>query len=489
MMELINILGDLKYELHGGSDIKIKSLVFDSRVANEVTMFVALKGTTQDGHTYISDVISKGCKCILCEELPEKITEGITFIKVSDSHEALGVAASNIYGSPSSNFKLVGVTGTNGKTSVATLLHRLFTQLGYKVGLLSTVCNFIGEKKIDATHTTPDSISLNRLMSEMDGAGCDYVFMEVSSHAIHQKRIAGLQFDGGVFTNITHDHLDYHKTFDAYIKAKKLFFDTLSDEAFALVNLDDKRGSVMVQNTKAKVNTFSLHHISDFKAKVLESHFDGTMLSINNTEVWTQLIGEFNSSNLLAVYAVAELLGMEKQEILAQLSTLQTVDGRFQYLRSNTGVTAIIDYAHTPDALLNVLKTINSIRQGSGQLISIVGAGGNRDKTKRPEMAKIASNSSDKTILTSDNPRDEEPQSIIDDMLNGVEMHRRQKVIAIVDRREAIRTACMLAQPGDIILVAGKGHETYQEIKGVRTHFSDKEIISESFMLNQLNKQ
>ena len=489
MIELKDILQNISHELIGDSMPSVDEIVFDSRKAKAGKLFVAQRGTLFDGHKFIADVIAQGCVCIMCEQIPKEQPEGVCFIKVEDTHGALGVASSNFYNNPSKNVKLVGITGTNGKTSVATLLHRLFSQLGYKTGLLSTVRNLIGNSELDATHTTPDAVSLNRIMNDMVQAGCDYVFMEVSSHAIDQQRIAGLQFDGAVFTNITHDHLDYHQTFDAYIKAKKAFFDNLDAKAFALVNLDDKRGRVMVQNTKASVKTFSLHHISDYKAKVLESHFDGTMLSINNTEVWSQLIGDFNSSNLLAVYAVADLLGMEQQEVMEQLSTLKTVDGRFEYLRSNTGVTAIIDYAHTPDALLNVLKTINNIRQGGGQLVTVVGAGGNRDKAKRPEMAKIAANSSDKVIITSDNPRDEEPQSIIDDMLQGVEMHRKQRVLSIVDRREAIRTACMLAQPGDTILVAGKGHETYQEVKGVKTHFSDKEVVSENLMLNQINNQ
>lgn len=489
-MKTINdILCGVEYELHGAAAEAVKGIVFDSRIAAAGDLFVALRGVANDGHCFIADVVARGCQVVLCEELPKHLDDKVCYIKVADSHLAMGIASSNFYDNPSSKVKLVGITGTNGKTSVATLLHRLFLQLGYQVGLLSTVRNLVGERALDATHTTPDSVSLNRILNEMVQAGCDYVFMEVSSHAIDQKRIAGLQFDGGVFTNITHDHLDYHKTFDAYIKAKKQFFDELPKQAFALVNVDDKRARVMVQNTKANVKAYSLHHISDFKAKVLESHFDGTMLMLNNKEVWTQLIGEFNSSNLLAVYAVAELLGMEQHEILEQLSTLKTVDGRFEYMQSNAGVTAIIDYAHTPDALLNVLKTINEIRQGAGQLISVVGAGGNRDKSKRPEMAKIASDLSDKTILTSDNPRNEEPTDIIDDMLAGVEIHRKQRVLSITDRREAIRTACMLAQQGDIILVAGKGHETYQEIKGIKTHFSDKEVVAENFMLNQLNSQ
>jgi UDP-N-acetylmuramoyl-L-alanyl-D-glutamate--2,6-diaminopimelate ligase len=489
MKRLHDILHNIQAEVRGDASLNVNRIVFDSRIATDGDLFVAQKGTAHDGHKYIPEVIAKGCKCILCEIIPENLPAEVTIIKVNDSHEALGIVSANFYDNPSSKFKLVGVTGTNGKTSVATLLHKLFLQLGYKAGLLSTVRNLIGEKELTATHTTPDSVSLNKLLAEMANAGCDYVFMEVSSHAIDQKRIAGLEFDGAIFTNITHDHLDYHKTFDAYIKAKKQFFDALSKDAFALVNIDDKRGRVMVQNTAAKVSTYSLHHISDFKAKVIESHFDGTLLSINSNEVWTQLIGQFNSSNLMAVYGASLLLDQREAEVLQHLSSLKTVDGRFEYLRSNTGITAIIDYAHTPDALKNVLSTINAIRQGGGTLVSVVGAGGNRDKTKRPEMAKIASNASDKVILTSDNPRDEEPQSIIDDMLSGVETNRRHKVISIVDRREAIRTACMLAQPGDIVLVAGKGHETYQEIKGVRTHFSDKEVVEEVFMLNQINNQ
>ena len=489
MKKLKDILVGLNPVIAGNANIEVQRIVFDSRLAGEGDLFVAQKGTSFDGHKFIEDVVRKGCKAILCEYLPHALSDEVCVAKVADTHAAMGIAASNFYGKPSSGFKLVGITGTNGKTSVATLCHKLFSQLGYKTGLLSTVRNLVGEIEIEATHTTPDAVSLNGLMAKMAEAGCDYVFMEVSSHAIDQKRIAGLQFDGAVFTNITHDHLDYHKTFEAYIKAKKQFFDTLSSEAFALVNLDDKRGRVMVQNTAARVRTFSLHHISDYKARVIESHFDGTMLTINNIEVWTKLIGAFNSSNLLAVYAIADLLGQEPTEVLEQISTLTTVDGRFEYVRSNNGITAIIDYAHTPDALFNVLNTINNIRQGGGQLITVVGAGGNRDKSKRPEMARMASVGSDKVILTSDNPRDEDPQTIIEEMYQGVEIHKRSQVISITDRREAIKTACMMAQPGDIVLVAGKGHENYQEIKGVKTRFSDKEVVTENFMLNQLNNQ
>lgn len=487
--KLTDILAGVEFESHGDTEKSVAQLVFDSRVAKKGDLFVALKGTAHDGHIYIPQVTANGVECVLCEELPAKLDENVTYLKVADTHQAMGTLASNFYNRPSENFKLVGVTGTNGKTSIATLLHKLFTEMGYKAGLLSTVRNLIGVREIASTHTTPDSVSIQRLMSEMVQEGCDYVFMEVSSHAIDQKRIAGLQFDGGVFTNITHDHLDYHKTFDAYIKAKKTFFDQLPGSAFALVNQDDKRSGVMVQNTKAKKYTYSLHHFSDFKGKVLESHFDGTLMHVNNKELWIKLIGLFNASNLLAVYSVATLLGAEEQEVLQHISSLETVDGRFEYIRSNNGVTAVVDYAHTPDALKNVIDTINQIRGGAGQLITVVGAGGNRDKTKRPEMAGIAASGSDKVILTSDNPRDEEPQEIINDMLKGVEAHRKRNVLSIVDRKEAIRTACMLATTGDIILVAGKGHETYQEIKGVKLHFSDKEVIEENFMLNQINQQ
>ncbi len=485
MRKLKDILTGIEHQLTGSSDVDINRIVFDSRIAGAGDLFVAQRGTAFDGHKFIPDVIASGCACILCEYLPDTDFPDVTFVVTTDTHAALGMAASNYYDRPSEKFKLIGVTGTNGKTSIATLSHNLFTKLGYKSGLLSTVCNLIGTKEVPATHTTPDAVSLNKLMADMVAEGCDYVFMEVSSHSIDQERIAGLIFDGAVFTNITHDHLDYHKTFDAYIKAKKKFFDDLLPDAFALVNLDDKRGAVMVQNTKARVKTFSFHHMAEFKGKTLESHFDGTLVTFNNIEIWTKLIGQFNASNLLAVYAIAILLGQDQTEVLEKLSSLTTVDGRFEYLRSNTGITAIIDYAHTPDALLNVLKTINDINQNSGQVITVVGAGGHRDKTKRPEMGKIAAEGSDKVIFTSDNPRDEDPQAIIDDMLQGVEPHRKSRVLSISDRREAIRTAAMLAQPGDIILVAGKGHETYQEINGVKTHFSDKEVVSEILLLNQ----
>jgi UDP-N-acetylmuramoyl-L-alanyl-D-glutamate--2,6-diaminopimelate ligase len=489
MAELKKILKGLDVKVYGSDTIAVERLVFDSRTAKAGDLFAAQKGWSSDGHQYIAQVIAAGVKCILCEDLPSELPNEVTFVQTSDSHRALGIIASNFYGNPSSKFKLVGVTGTNGKTSIATLLYRMFTNLGYKAGLLSTVCNYVGTKKIEATHTTPDSISLNSLMAEMVEVGCDYVFMEVSSHSVDQKRIAGLEFNGGIFTNITHDHLDYHKTFDAYIKAKKGFFDSLPSTAFAVVNLDDKRGSVMIQNTAASKHTYALHSLSDFKGKVIESHFDGTLMTINGREVWIKLIGLFNASNLLAVYSAACLLDQEPDEVLKQLSLLETVDGRFEYVRSNNGITAVVDYAHTPDALKNVIDTINQIRQGAGQLITVVGAGGNRDKTKRPEMARISATGSDKLILTSDNPRFEEPQDILNDMLAGVEPSLMRKTLSIADRREAIRTAVMMAKPGDIILIAGKGHETYQDVKGVKSHFSDKEVVAEIFMLNQTNFQ
>lgn len=489
MAEIKQILKGLEVKVIGNDKVAVERLVFDSRIAKTGDLFVAQKGWSSDGHQYIPMVIAAGVKCILCEDLPSEMPSDVTFVHTSDSHKALGIIASNFYGNPSTKFKLVGVTGTNGKTSIATLLYRMFTNLGYQCGLLSTVCNYVGKKQVEATHTTPDSVSLNKLMAEMVVAGCEYVFMEVSSHSVDQKRIAGLDFDGGIFTNITHDHLDYHKTFDAYIKAKKGFFDALPSKAFAVVNLDDKRGSVMIQNTAASKHTFALHTIADFKGKVIESHFDGTLMTINGKEVWIKLIGLFNASNLLAVYSAACLLGQEPDEVLKQLSLLETVDGRFEYVRSNNGITAVVDYAHTPDALKNVIDTINQIRQGAGQLITVVGAGGNRDKTKRPEMARISATGSEKLILTSDNPRFEEPQDILNDMIAGVEPHQIKKTIMIADRREAIRTAVMMAAPGDIILIAGKGHETYQDVKGLKSHFSDKEVVAEIFMLNQINQQ
>lgn len=468
----------------GNENIAIHEVCFDSRKVVPGSLFVAIRGTQTDGHTFIPMAIEKGAKAIVCEELPKDIAVSITFIVVADASLALGFIVSAFFNKPSSQFKLVGVTGTNGKTTTASLLYKMFRQLGYKVGLLSTVRYYINDKEIEATHTTPDALQINKLMAEMLAEGCEYCFMEVSSHAVVQHRIAGLQFAGGIFSNLTHDHLDFHKTFDEYLKAKQKFFTDLPSGAFALTNIDDKNGKVMVQNTKADIKTYSLRSMADFRCKILESHFDGTQLMIDGTEVWTKFIGEFNAYNLLAVYSAAFLLGQKKEDILRILSTLTSVAGRFEYLRSNTGVTAIVDYAHTPDALENVLRSINQLRGGNGQLITVVGAGGDRDRTKRPIMAKVAVDNSTKVILTSDNPRSEDPEAIIAEMMKGVDPLERKKVLNITDRREAIRIACMLAQKGDIILVAGKGHEDYQEIKGVKHHFDDKEVIREQFQLH-----
>jgi UDP-N-acetylmuramoyl-L-alanyl-D-glutamate--2,6-diaminopimelate ligase len=485
---LENIIRGIACENTGSLDIPINKIAFDSRLIAPGDLFVAIRGSQSDGHSFITQVIEAGCAAIICETLPENIVHPVVYIKVKDSKQALGIASANFFGNPSREIKLLGVTGTNGKTSIATLLHKMFTGLDVKAGLFSTVRNLIGQVEIAATHTTPDSVSLHSLLRKMADAGCTHVFMEVSSHAIDQQRIAGLDFDIAVFSNITHDHLDYHGTFDKYIKAKKQFFDELPEKAIAIVNADDKRSKVMVQNTRATVKTFGLKSIADFKGKIIENHFDGMLLSINNVEVWTKIIGEFNASNLLAVYASAVSLGYPQDEILRLISSLNNVEGRFEYLRSNTGITAIIDYAHTPDALQNVLGTINQI-QSQGQLITVVGAGGNRDKTKRPVMGKIAATMSGRVIFTSDNPRDEEPQDIISQMMDGVPMEKRVNVLAITDRREAIRTACMLAHDGDVILIAGKGHETYQEIRGKKNYFSDKQVVAEVFMVNKINLQ
>jgi UDP-N-acetylmuramoyl-L-alanyl-D-glutamate--2,6-diaminopimelate ligase len=483
----VKLLKDILYragieEVVGNTHLAVEQICFDSRKAEKLSAFVAVKGTQVDGHAFIDQVIDRGTKIIVCEVLPEALRAGVTYVKVKNSAEALGVMASNYFDNPSSKIKLVGVTGTNGKTTVVTLLHRLFKAKGYKVGLLSTVVNLIGIKEVAATHTTPDPVQLNALLAQMVDEGCKYCFMEVSSHAIEQRRIAGLMFAGAVFTNITHDHLDYHKTFDNYIKAKKRFFDDLHSEAFALVNQDDIHGEVMVQNTKAKVYDFALRTDAYFKAKILENHFTGLNLIVDDREVWSKLIGRFNAYNLLATYAVAMLLGEEKLEVLTMLSNINPPAGRFQYTRSENGVVGIVDYAHTPDALKNVLSTIADIREGHERVITVVGCGGDRDKTKRPEMAKIAADLSDRVLLTSDNPRSEEPETIIKDMEAGLEKHHVKKTLSITDRREAIKAAAAMAQPGDIILVAGKGHETYQEIKGVRHDFNDMKILTE--MLN-----
>jgi UDP-N-acetylmuramoyl-L-alanyl-D-glutamate--2,6-diaminopimelate ligase len=473
----------------GPKDITISGLSFDSRHIQPGQLFIAIKGTLVDGHKFIPTAIEKGAIVIVCENLPEKLNDNITYIKVNNPARALGFLSSNFYDNPSGKLQLIGITGTNGKTTAATLLYKLFQKLGYKSGLLSTVRNYVINKAIEATHTTPDALQINRILKEMVDAGCKYAFMEVSSHAIVQERIAGLNFRGGIFTNITHDHLDYHKTFKEYLQAKKSFFDGLPPDSFALINSDDRNGKVMIQNTRAIKKFYGIKSMADFKARIIESHFDGMLLNLDQVEFWSKLIGEFNAYNLLSVYACARLLNQPKDEILKILSTLNVIEGRFEYLKSNNGVIAIVDYAHTPDAVLNVVKAINQIRTGNEQLITVIGAGGDRDRTKRPKMAKIAVENSNKTILTSDNPRNENPENIINDMYRGVENSHKKNVSIIVDRKEAIKTACMIANSGDIILVAGKGHETYQEIKGKRYHFNDKEIIAEQFMLNNLNLQ
>ena len=481
-MKLEEIIQGVAIEEIKGDILKeIKGIHIDSRLVEEGDMFVAVKGIQTDGHAYIEKAIEKGAIAIVCETLPEHINEQLTYIKVNHTEDLVGKLATTFYGNPTSKLKLIGVTGTNGKTTIATLLYNMFRKFGYKVGLISTVCNYIDGEAIPTEHTTPDPITLNKLLGRMADEGCKYAFMEVSSHAVAQKRIGGLKFAGGIFTNLTRDHLDYHKTVDNYLKAKKAFFDGLTKDAFALVNLDDKNGLVMTQNTKAKVCTYSLRSLSDFKGKVLEDGFEGMLLDINNIEVFVQFIGRFNAANLLAVYGTACLLGKKPEDVLVALSTLRPVSGRFDSLRSSQGYTAIVDYAHTPDALVNVLDTIQEVLNGKGKIITVVGAGGNRDKGKRPIMAQEAVKQSDRVIITSDNPRFEEPQDIINDMLAGLGKDDLKKVISIVDRKEAIKTACMLAQTGDVILVAGKGHENYQDIKGVKHHFDDKEVIREIF--------
>ena len=465
-------------EIIGDANCAFNAIHFDSRKVSKKDLFVAVKGTQVDGHQYISQCIEQGASVIVCENLPSDIQNEITYVLVADSAKALGVIASNYYGNPSSKLKLVGITGTNGKTSTVTMLFNLFRSLGYKVGLLSTVSNRIGDHEIKATHTTPDQIQLNALLDEMVEEGCDYCFMEVSSHAIVQHRIAGLDFIGAVFSNITHDHLDFHKTFKEYIAAKKLFFDGLSKDAFALTNIDDKNGMVMLQNTVARKLTYGLNGLADYKARIIENSFSGLHLELNNIELFVPVVGRFNAYNILAVHAVAMELGADQFEVLRELSQISTAEGRFEYMQSTDGIVAIVDYAHTPDALENVLKTINDIRGGGEQLITVVGTGGDRDKTKRPEMASLAADLSSRVILTSDNPRTENPESILDDMEAGVPADRKRITLRIGDRKEAIRTAVALAQPGDIVLVAGKGHEKYQEVNGVRHHFDDKEILT-----------
>lgn len=476
ILKVVNVLN-----LKGNADLEIEGIHMDSRMVKKGFMFVAVKGTQANGHNYISKAIENGATAVVCEQLPEKLDEHITYIQLHDTEEAVGKLATTFYGDPTSKLDLIGVTGTNGKTTIATLLYNMFRAFGYKVGLISTVCNYIDGEAIPTEHTTPDPITLNQLLGRMADEGCKYAFMEVSSHSVVQKRISGLTFAGGIFTNITRDHLDYHKTFENYLKAKKAFFDGLPKQAFALTNADDKNGLVMTQNTKARVSTYSLHSLCDFKGKVLEDSFDGMLLDINNREVNVQFIGRFNASNLLAVYGAACLLGKKPEEVLLKLSMLRPVCGRFDAKRSPKGYTAIVDYAHTPDALVNVLETIHEVLRGRGHVITVVGAGGNRDKGKRPLMAQESVKRSDKVIITSDNPRFEEPQDIINDMLSGLSKEDMKKVISIVDRKEAIRTACMLAQPQDVILIAGKGHETYQDVKGVKSHFDDKEVLDEIF--------
>jgi len=468
-------------QVEGSIDIEITSLCFDSRKASKGVLFVAIKGVHTDGHLFLDQVIEQGVNVVIVERLPETLFDDVTYVLVDDGAFVLGLVAGNFYGNPSKDIKLVGVTGTNGKTTIATLLFNLFGHLGYHVGLLSTVENRVGDRVIAATHTTPDPITLNALLRDMVDEGCDYCFMEVSSHAVVQQRIAGLRFAGGIFTNITHDHLDFHKTFDNYIKAKKKFFDDLDDYSFALTNADDKNGSIMLQNTFGHRKTYGLHNVADFKARIVESHFDGMLLQIDGQEVWVKLVGGFNAYNILAVYGAAILLEQETVKVLTALSEITGAEGRFETIRSPKGVFGIVDYAHTPDAVENVLETIKGLRVSGQQIITVLGCGGDRDTTKRPEMAKVALKYSDKLIITSDNPRTEDPLLIIKDMETGVSVEKKKNTFSITDRREAIRAACHLAQPGDIILVAGKGHEKYQEVNGVRHHFDDKEELEKTF--------
>ena len=468
-------------EIVGNKEVDILDITFDSRKAEIGTLFFAVKGTQTDGHDYIDKAIEQGALAVVCEKMPRKKAENVTYIKVENSAHVLGVSASNFFGNPSKQLHLVGVTGTNGKTTIATLLYRLFTDAGYICGLLSTIENIIGHEVIPSTHTTPDPIELNSLLQKMIERGCEYAFMEVSSHSVAQDRIAGLHFAGGIFTNLTHDHLDYHKTMTNYRNAKKKFFDSLPQNAFALTNLDDKNGAFMLQNTQAKKLTYALKHDADFKGIVMESHFDGMMLKVNGTEMFTQLVGGFNASNLLAIYGAAITLGFNKDELLIEISKLHGANGRFDMVHSENGIVGIIDYAHTPDALENVLQTINEVRCHKETLITIVGCGGNRDTTKRPEMAAVAVKLSDRVILTSDNPRNEDPDEIIRQMKAGIAEEDQHKVLSITNRHEAIRTGVALAKKGDIILVAGKGHENYQEINGAKNHFDDKEELSNAF--------
>ena len=481
-MKLKELLKDIPViAIVGSEDVEITDVNIDSRRIKDGHLFIAMKGTQVDGHKFVPKAIELGAKAVMCEDMPEEKAEGVTYVQVESTEDVVGKVATTFHGNPSTKLKLVGVTGTNGKTTIATLLYNMFTKMGHKCGLLSTVCNYIIDEAIPADHTTPDPIELNRLLDRMVQAGCEYAFMECSSHAIAQKRIGGLTFAGGIFTNLTRDHLDYHKTFENYRNAKKAFFDSLPKTAFAITNADDKNGMVMVQNTKATVKTYSIRTVADFKARIIECHFEGMYLEMDGHEVGVQFIGKFNVSNLLAVYAAAVMLGKSPEDVLVVMSTLHSVSGRLEPIHSPEGYTAVVDYAHTPDALENVLNAIHEVLDGKGHVITLCGAGGNRDKGKRPLMAQEAVKQSDKVIITSDNPRFEEPQDIINDMLAGLNAQQMKKVISIVDRREAIRTACMMAQKGDVILIAGKGHENYQEIKGVKHHFDDHEVVKECF--------
>ena len=468
-------------EQKGASDVDVTGVNIDSRLVKEGNMFIAVKGTAADGHAYIGKAIELGAKAVVCEDMPQELVDGVAYVRLANTEQSVGQIATNFYGDPTSKLKLVGVTGTNGKTTIATVLYNMFREMGHKTGLLSTVCNYIDGEAYPTEHTTPDPVTLNAMLAKMVDAGCEYCFMEVSSHSVVQNRIGGLRFVGGMFTNITRDHLDYHKTFENYIKAKKQFFDNLPADAFAITNVDDKNGMVMVQNTKATVKTYSVQSPADFKAKIIECHFEGMYLDINGKEVGVQFIGKFNVSNLLAVYGTAVMLGVDPQDALVAMSKMKPVNGRFEALRSPKGFTAIVDYAHTPDALENVLNAIHAVLDGKGKVITVCGCGGNRDKGKRPIMAQEAVKQSDKVILTSDNPRFEEPEDILKDMQAGLTEEQFADVLTIVDRRQAIKTACMIAQKGDVILVAGKGHEDYQIVKGVKHHFDDHEEVKACF--------
>ena len=478
MITLSQLLKNVKpTEIVGSTDIEVTGINIDSRKIEDGHVFIAMRGTQVDVHDFIDKASELGARVIVCEEKPEELKEGVCYVVVQSTTDVVGEMATHFFGDPSRKLKLCGVTGTNGKTTIATLLYNMFRKMGHKCGLLSTVCNYIEDEAVPASHTTPDPIELNRLLAKMVEAGCEYAFMECSSHAIEQRRIGGLRFVGGMFTNLTQDHLDYHKTMENYRDAKKLFFDGLPKDSFAIINADDKNGMFMVQNTKAKVKTYSYQRVADYKARIIECHFEGMYLDIDGKEVGVQFIGKYNVSNLLAVYGAARMLGKSQDEILLVLSTLHSVSGRMEPVRSPEGWTAVVDYAHTPDAIENVLKAINEVVDGKGQVITVCGCGGNRDKTKRPLMAREAVKQSDRVIITSDNPRNEEPQDIINDMLAGLNAQQMKKVISIADRREAIKTACMMAQKGDVILIAGKGHEDYQIVKGVKHHFDDKEEV------------